>query len=180
MKETWMYDTKPLSAADIIRKLEMSPHPEGGYYRETYRSSGSIGESSLPDNMHGYRSYSTAIYFLLKAGQPSKFHRLRSDEIWHFHLGDPIELVTVESNQQLKRQSIGPDIMQNQSLQLLIPANTWFGAHLQPGAEAKHGFSLVSCTVAPGFDFQDFELATRAQLQSVPGIEAFQTLLPAR
>ena len=141
-------------AESIIRHLNMTPHPEGGYYKETYRS------TSLTVNSEGNsRNQSTAIYFLLENKNKSHFHRIKSDELWFFHQGEPLEILSIE-NGILKRTILGNDFSAGQQAQAMIPANTWFGSRLQQGK----GFSLVSCTVSPGFDFQDFEMAKKENL----------------
>ena len=139
---------------DIIEVLQLQPHPEGGFYAETYRSSA----FTLNKNEEK-RNLSTAIYFLLHDTNKSNFHRIQSDELWFFHQGEPIEIVTIQGG---KANSIilGNNIKQGELPQATIPANTWFGSKLKDGK----GYALVSCTVAPGFDFLDFELAEREKL----------------
>jgi len=139
---------------DIIEELQLQPHPEGGFYAETYRS------SAFTLNQNGEkRNVSTAIYFLLHDAEKSNFHRIQSDELWFFHQGDPIEIVTIQDG---KARSIilGNSIEKGELPQATIPANTWFGSKLKDGK----GYALVSCTVAPGFDFLDFELAEREKM----------------
>ena len=141
-------------AESIIRHLNMTPHPEGGYYKETYRS------TSLTVNSEGNsRNQSTAIYFLLENQNKSHFHRIKSDELWFFHQGEPLEILSIE-NGILKRTILGNDFLAGHQAQAMIPANTWFGSRLQQGKR----FGLVSCTVSPGFDFQDFEMAKKENL----------------
>jgi predicted cupin superfamily sugar epimerase len=143
-----------MEAESIIRHLNMKPHPEGGYYKETYRS------TSLTVNSEGNsRSQSTAIYFLLENQNKSHFHRIKSDELWFFHQGKPLEILSIE-NGILKRTILGNDFLAGQQAQAMIPANTWFGSRLLQGK----GFGLVSCTVSPGFDFHDFEMAKKENL----------------
>ncbi|HYK44551.1 MAG TPA: cupin domain-containing protein [Parafilimonas sp.] len=142
-----------MSAQNIIDKLKLTRHPEGGFYRETYRSDHVIVNDRNED-----RNLSTAIYYLLKDEDRSLFHRIRSDELWFFHAGEPLEIVLIE-REQLTTITLGNNIEQ-QFPQVRIPANTWFAARVK---NAK-GFSLVSCVVSPGFDFADFELAKRADL----------------
>jgi predicted cupin superfamily sugar epimerase len=143
-----------MEAESIIRHLNMKPHPEGGYYNETYRS------TSLTVNSEGNaRNQSTAIYFLLENQNKSHFHRIKSDELWFFHQGEPLEILSIE-NGILKRTILGNDFLAGQQAQAMIPANTWFGSRLLQGK----GFGLVSCTVSPGFDFQDFEMAKKENL----------------
>lgn len=135
----------------------MTPHPEGGFYSETYR----CGES-LRIADQGDRSLGTSIYFLLPRGDVSHFHRLRSDEIWHFHQGDPVTVVMIKPNGSVQKVVVGPVAKGGARPQLLIPKGTWFGAIHEN--EHHHGYTLVGCTVTPGFDFSDFEMATRARL----------------
>ena len=138
-----------MSAQNIIDKLKLIRHPEGGFYKETYRS----GHIIVNDKKEK-RNVSTAIYYLLEDEDRSLFHRIRSDELWFFHLGEPLEIISIEQK-HLTTITLGNDIEQEEFPQLRIPANTWFAAQVK---NAK-GFSLVSCVVSPGFDFADFELA---------------------
>jgi predicted cupin superfamily sugar epimerase len=126
----------------MIEDLGLAPHPEGGYYRETFRSS------------------STAIYFLLPAGEFSAFHRLRaSDEIWHHYLGDPVELQTISPDGVHQVTVLGPDLGRGERPQVIVPAGT-----LQAAAVRGSRFALCGCTVTPAFEFADFELPTRDEL----------------
>jgi predicted cupin superfamily sugar epimerase len=142
------------TAQDLIHQLQLQPHPEGGYYRETYRSALLTTAAS-----GAQRNVSTAIYYLLENDDRSHFHRIQSDELWFFHQGQPLEVLLLE-NGQLTILTLGHDVGQGELPQAVVPAHTWFGARVKAGA----GFSLVSCTVAPGFDFADFELADRTRL----------------
>jgi len=147
-----------LSAKDIISHLELNPHPEGGFYKETYRSDGSIGEKSLPENMKGSRTYATSIYYLLRTQDSSAFHRIKSDEIWHFHGGDPLEIFEIDEDGNLVVTILGSNILDNEKLSYIVVANRWFAARPANSSNTA-GYSLVSCGVAPGFDPQDFEMA---------------------
>ncbi len=149
-----------MTAADWIRDLGLLRHAEGGYYRETYRASLALPAEALPGDCHGGRSASTAIYFLLEAGDISALHRLRADELWHFYAGDPLTLHLLFNDGTYERQSLGPRPEQGQSFQVVIPAGTWFGATV----EAPGAYALTGCTVSPGFDFDDFELGVRSEL----------------
>ncbi len=149
-----------VNAADYIRELDLQPHPEGGYFRETYRSGEKVAGSGLPARYGGERAVSTGIYFLLTGDTFSAFHRLRSDEIWHFYAGDPVRVHLLHGNHQHEEVVVGPQLERGQTFQLVIPAGCWFAARV----EKPDGFTLVGCTVAPGFDFADFELAEREQL----------------
>lgn len=151
----------------VIEKLNMLAHPEGGYYVETYRST----ESVQPSDRRGSRSASTGILFLLGQGDVSHLHRIKSDEMWHFHQGAPFTVFELdETTQTIRLTQLGHNIFKGEQLQYVVKANTWFGAYLtDPTAE----YGLVGCTVAPGFDFADFELANRDHLlQSFPALAA--------
>lgn len=144
----------------LIRRFDLKPHPEGGFYSETYRSSGTIAQACLPDTFHGDRAYATAIYFLLPAGARSCLHRIASDEIWHFYLGEPLLLVELHPDGEVYTVTLGHDIAQGHRLQHVVRAGCWFGAC----PLTEDGYALVGCTVSPGFDFAEFELASRQNL----------------
>jgi len=146
--------------AYIIKKLELKPHPEGGYFRETYRSLGEINKESLNTDYNGKRNYSTCIYFLLTSDTFSAFHKIKQDEIWHFYDGSPIILHTISETGDYKKHTIGRDFSRGEIPQLVVPGNHWFAATVIN----KNDYSLVGCTVSPGFDFSDFELPTRKEL----------------
>jgi predicted cupin superfamily sugar epimerase len=142
-----------------IRTLELTEHPEGGYFRETYRSQEQIGKDALPPRFSGPRTVSTAIYFLLKGGQISRWHRIKSDEIWHFYAGAPLTLHIIEPAGQHEQIRLGPD--ENGGVfQAVVRNGCWFGAI----SDIPDSYSLVGCTVAPGFDFADFEMGNRDEL----------------
>ncbi len=145
---------------DLIKQFNLKPHPEGGYFAEIYKSSELIDSKSLPKRYEGNRSFSTSIYFLIPEGKKSSLHRLKSDEIWHFYLGGPLTLVEIYPDGKVKEVVIGQDIKSGQKLQYVIKAGNWFGAY--PNFESK--FSFIGCTVAPGFEFNDFEMGNRDQL----------------
>ncbi len=151
-----------MTSQELIARFELRPHPEGGFFRETYRSTAVVSASALPGVLSGNRALSTAILFLLPEGTRSRLHRLRSDEIWHFYLGGPLRMVFLREPGGVRWDSVilGHDIGSGQHLQYLVRANTWFGAAPLPGVP----YSLVGCTVAPGFDFEDFELGERGEL----------------
>ncbi len=160
----------PTDAIDIVRQLGLQPHPEGGYFRETYRASESIPAQGLDRRYGGSRAASTAIYYLLEAGQRSALHRLRSDEIFHFYAGDPLRIIEITPDGRLTETLLGADLAAGGIPQHVIPAGAWFGALPAEGGR----FALVGCTVAPGFDFADFELAeTVALLAAFPQHEAW-------
>lgn len=154
-----MSGAKP-TAEQLIRFLDLKPHPEGGYYRETYRCEEFISRACLPQRFHGDRHYSTAIYYLLPAGAVSRLHRIASDEVWHFYLGGPFTVVELKPDGSSDHVVLGADVSSGQRLQHVVTAGTWFGAHPNPGTD----YSLVGCTVAPGFDFADLEIAKRHEL----------------
>jgi len=142
-------------AQKIIKKLQMKPHPEGGFYSETYRSPESASVSWSGESP---RNFSTAIYFLLKAGQFSAWHRLHSDEMWHHYEGGDVKIHVIDpQTRELSTLLLGR-VRRGGRPQVLIPRDVWFCA------EVERRFSLVGCTVTPGFDFADFEMATRADL----------------
>ncbi len=143
-----------------ISKLNLQPHPEGGFYSEVYRSDEIIKSSLLSKRYSGSRSISTSIYFLLNGNQFSAFHKIKSDEIWHFYDGSAIMLYLISDDGKLEIRKLGINIGKNEFPQILIPQNRWFVAE----PIEKDGFSLVGCTVAPSFDFNDFELGKRKDL----------------
>lgn len=144
----------------LIERLELEPHPEGGYFKETYRSEGVIDSGSLPREYLGIRNHSTCIYFMLTSEMFSAFHKIVQDEIWHFYQGSPIQLHTISESGNHESHTIGNDLSKGETPQLVVPGNHWFAAKvINPDS-----YSLVGCTVAPGFDFQDFMLADRENL----------------
>lgn len=145
---------------EIVRRFDMQPHPEGGYYKETYRSGGTIPAESLPAEYNGTRCFGTAIYYLLPAGTRSRLHKLNSDEIMHFYLGDPMVLVQLLPGGQTEVVELGHDIAAGQRLQHVIPRGAWFGGYPKAGGR----FSLIGCTVAPGFEFADLSFESRENL----------------
>jgi predicted cupin superfamily sugar epimerase len=148
------------SARYWIEKLNLVKHPEGGYYREVYRSEEFVHKKNLPDRYSSYRSFSTSIYFLLEKDDFSAFHRLKSDELWHFYEGSAIHLVIIFPGGEFREIVMGRDAKANEVFQAVIPKGCWFAAY--GGGEGS--FSLAGCTVAPGFDFEDLELGTREGL----------------
>jgi len=141
-----------------IETLALSHHPEGGWFAETYHSPESIPVEALPARFHGQRSFCTAIYFLLERGDFSTLHRIKSDEIWHFYAGAPLTVQVISPAGEQREILLGRDPSQGQCLQATVPAGCWFGA------ETRGAFSLVGCTVAPGFDFNDFEMGEQTRL----------------
>lgn len=147
------------SANYWIEKLELQAHPEGGYFKETYRSKDRIHESKLPDRYKSSRVFGTSIYFLLTTENRSNFHRLNSDEIWLFHTGGAAKIHFISPLGEATSKIIGANIEEQQQLQVVIPKHYWFAAEVIDG-----DYILVGCTVAPGFEFEDFELAERTKL----------------
>nr|WP_298794871.1 cupin domain-containing protein [uncultured Allomuricauda sp.] len=144
----------------LISKFSLKPHPEGGYFSETYRSEGQIPASTLPSAYSGNRNFSTAIYFLLTSDTFSAFHRINQDEIWHFYSGSPLKLYLISDKGEYSEQDIGNDFSDGQVPQFAVPGGYWFAAKtINPDS-----FSFVGCTVAPGFDFDDFVLPKRDEL----------------
>jgi predicted cupin superfamily sugar epimerase len=151
---------KQKDAAYWIQKLSLEPHPEGGYYRQTYRSDLSLARESLPPQFTGPRPTATAIYFLLEGENFSAFHRLRSDELWHFYLGGPLVVHVIEPAGRYSKIKVGSDPEAGEVLQAVVKAGCWFASQVREGKS----FALVGCSVSPGFDFDDFELAMREEL----------------
>lgn len=143
-----------------IEKLKLVKHPEGGYYAEVYRSDVQMEVEALPEGYRGSRSLATSIYFLLKGHEFSSFHRIQSDETWHFYEGATIELFVIRKDGVLDRILLGRNPDEGETLQTTILRNQWFAARVTDPA----GYALVGCTVAPGFHFDDFELADRDEL----------------
>jgi uncharacterized protein len=146
-----------------IEQLGLKSHPEGGYFAETYRSAELVGGGALPPRYAGSRPFSTAIYFLLDAGSISALHRIASDEVWHFYTGDPLRVEAIHPEGGLQSFLLGGDDELGCVFQAVVPAGCWFGAALEPPVKPE-GYALVGCTVAPGFDFADFELGDRTDL----------------
>jgi len=149
-----------LNAAQLLQQYNLQPHPEGGWFKETYKCHEYIPASALPKRFGSNRAFSTAIYFLLEQGNFSAFHRIKSDECWHFYAGDPLRVYVLQPNGHLDIIDLGNDIFQGQQFQYIVPANCWFASRPLPGSS----FCFVGCTVAPGFDFADFEMADAASL----------------
>ncbi len=147
-------------AAYWIEKLELEAHPEGGRYRQTYRADLILSKESLPEEFTGARAASTAIYFLLEGEELSALHRLRSDEVWHFYVGSPLVVHVIGRDGDYSEILLGDDAEAGEVLQAVVKAGCWFGSRVKDGC----GFALVGCTVAPGFDFEDFEMAKRDEL----------------
>jgi uncharacterized protein len=148
------------TAKYYIDKLGLVRHPEGGYYTEIYRSAEYYYSDSLPERYNGDRNFSTSIYFLLEGKDVSNFHRLKSDEIWHFLDGSSVKIYLLDRNGKLSEIILGKNLDYGERLQAVIEKGNWFAAEVID----KSSYTLVSCTVAPGFDFNDFELGNREVL----------------
>jgi len=143
-----------------VERLRLEPHPEGGYFRQTYRSDVTIAREALPAGFVGARAASTAIYFLLEGKNFSAFHRLRSDEVWHFYVGAPVSVHLIEPSGKYSSITMGSNPDAGQSFQAVVRAGCWFASHVADW----QSFAVVGCTVAPGFDFEDFDMGKRAEL----------------
>ena len=143
-----------------IEKLKLEAHPEGGYFRQTYRSAVSIAKEALPQGFTGPRALATAIYFLLEGEDFSAFHRLRSDEMWHLYLGGPLVVQVIDQNGGYSEIHLGRELEAGEVLQAVVQAGCWFAARVRD----PKSYALLGCTVSPGFDFDDFELPRRAEL----------------
>jgi predicted cupin superfamily sugar epimerase len=140
---------------DLIAALNLQPHPEGGWYRETYRATETIAPAGLPERFVGPRSVATAIYFLLTSESFSALHRIRSDEQWHFYSGSPLTVHVIHPDGRYAPIKLGQDLALGETFQAVVPHGCWFGATV----DAPGSYALVGCSVAPGFDFADFEMA---------------------
>lgn len=156
-----MLNTSKLSA--LIDNLKLTPHPEGGYFKETYRSTGSIPQNALDKEFTGDRSYSTGIYFLLTSDNFSSLHRIKQDEMWHFYDGGPLLVHVITPEGKYYTINLGRDFENGEVPQAVVPAGCWFGATVKN----ENDYSFVGCTVAPGFDFADFELAKEKELLEI-------------
>lgn len=146
-----------MKAEEYIQYLQLQPHPEGGYYTQSYCSSEVIPVTALPDRFTGDRPFSTAIYYLLTKNDFSAFHKIKSDECWHFYAGDRLYIHVIERNGNYHHVTLGPEICKNEVFQYIVPAESWFAVEPPPGTS----FCLAGCTVAPGFDFRDFQMGNK-------------------
>jgi predicted cupin superfamily sugar epimerase len=149
-----------LNAQYWIDHLKLEPHPEGGFFRQTYRAPLVIQQSALPRSFQGPRNASTAIYFLLSGEDFSALHRLAADEVWHFYAGSTLHVHSIDPKGDHSVIKLGQSPDAGEQFQCVVPANHWFGSCV----ERPNSYALVGCTVAPGFDFADFEIAERAGL----------------
>jgi predicted cupin superfamily sugar epimerase len=149
------------SAKEIQELLKLQPLPvEGGYFAETYRSQLTLSQRSLPSGYSGERALSTAIYYMVTPDTFSAMHRLKGDEVYHFYLGDPAEMLILKPDGTSKTLLMGQDIVSGMRLQHVVPGGAWQGSRLVPGGK----FALLGTTMAPGFDPADFELGSRGEL----------------
>lgn len=149
-----------MTLKEIVSCLDLKPHPEGGFYRELYRSSGSIPHHALPSEFSGPRNFATSIYFLITSASFSAFHRIKQDEVWHFYLGSPLVVHTLNADRVYTKYTVGQNLKAGERPQVVIPAGCWFAASVVN----PDSYSLIGCSVSPGFDFDDFELAKREHL----------------
>lgn len=145
---------------ELVERFQLLPHPEGGYYAETYRSDEEMAQACLPARFRGGRVFATAIYFLLEQGNFSAFHRIQSDECWHFYTGQSLLVHVIHPDGAYKLVKLGSNLLAGEVFQAVVPAGSWFASETAPGGQ----YSFVGCTVAPGFDFADFELAEAGRL----------------
>jgi predicted cupin superfamily sugar epimerase len=143
-----------------VQQLSLKPHPEGGFYKEIYRSSISIDKKSLPLGYKDNRRLATSIYYLLRSGEISHFHRLRSDELWYYHFGSSVRIIIIDQEGHKLTKILGPKIEKAEHMQVVIPAGTIFGAEIID----TDSFGLFGCLVAPGFEFDDFEMYSKDDL----------------
>ncbi len=149
-----------MTAQEIIKKFDLTEHPEGGFYKETYRSNGVIKNVNLAGVFTGDRNYSTCIYFLLTSEKFSAFHKINQDEIWHFYQGTVLKLHMISPKGDYSFVLIGNDLENNEQPQFIVPAGYWFAAEVLE----DNAYAFTGCTVAPGFDFNDFVLPKRIEL----------------
>ena len=145
--------SEDLSVNELIKHLDLDPHPAGGlYFRQTYKSLGVIPERVLPKNYNGDRNYNTLIYSLLPEGVKLKFHKLYSDETLHFYMGGPMTIVQISPTGEVEQIILGQDLIKGYQLQHVIPAGYWFGIYSLKGSK----YSLYGASVSPGFEYDDF------------------------
>ena len=150
-----------ITADEIINFFQMKPLPdEGGYYVETYRAKGKITKANLPSEYIGWRHFSTAILYLLTPDTFSRLHRVKSDEVFHFYLGDSVTMLQLHPDGTSKIIVLGQDILNGQCVQAVVPAGIWQGCFLNQGGK----FALLGCTVSPGFEFADYESGRQNEL----------------
>ena len=148
-----------MKAKQFVDKFEMQKHPEGGYFKETYRAEEWVQQAHLPERFTGDRSFCTAIYFLLEGTQFSAFHRIKSDELWHFYYGTALHIYVIAPDGKFELIKLGSDVIQGEVFQAVVKAGCWFASASALQMPETDSFSFVGCTVSPGFNFADFELA---------------------
>jgi predicted cupin superfamily sugar epimerase len=148
---------------NLVSKLGLIPHPEGGYYKETFQSEEQISDHELSVNFEGRRKLYTSIYFLLTSDDVSHFHRLKSDELWYYHGGSSLSIHVIEESGEYKEIKLGMNLDAGEVPQVLVKKNSIFGSSVSE----KDTCSLVGCMVSPGFEFQDFEMFTQEELMKV-------------
>lgn len=153
------------NAAYFIEKLELTKHPEGGWFKEVYRSEETISKNALDSRFPSERNISTSIFFLLEKDEFSAFHKIKSDEIWHFHVGNSLKLYMISPEGELIIKKLGLDLDNDEYPQVVVPHGYYFAA------KTEGEFTLCACTVAPGFDFHDFEM---------PAGDALTKMFPAQ
>ena len=153
-----------LAAADIIRLFDLKPLPvEGGYFRETYTGHLQLPASVLPSSIRSERPVKSVILYLLTAETQSRLHRLESDEVWHFYLGDGVDLHVFGTDVDYTRIELGHDLLDGQTVQAVVPAHSWFGARLQSGGS----WALMACSLAPAYSDDDFSLPDDAEFDDL-------------
>ncbi len=150
-----------MTADYFIKHLQLQPHPEGGFFKEMYRSPGIISSRCLPKKFNGDRNYSTAIYFLLQRNDFSAFHKILSDECWHFYEGSTLLIHVIDKDGNYSCVKLGRKLHEGEVFQFVVPANCWFAS--EPSLKSE--FALAGCTVSPGFDFADFEMGNQKHLE---------------
>jgi predicted cupin superfamily sugar epimerase len=143
-----------------IQHFGLMPHPEGGFYRETYRSAFEIENKNLTFGYSGDRRLSTSIYYLLRSGEKSKLHRLRSDELWYFHYGSTVKIILIDKEGNKRTRMLGVHAEKAEKMQILVPAGNIFAAEVVE----KESYCLMGCMVSPGFEFEDFEMFSQDDL----------------
>jgi uncharacterized protein len=155
-----------MTADEIKQLLGLVPHPrEGGWFVQTWRSEEVIPHSALPERYPSARHAGTCIYYLLEPDTFSEMHRLASDEIFHFYLGDPVEMLQIAPDGSSKRVLLGPDLAVGQHVQLVVPKNVWQGSRLVKGGL----LALLGCSVSPGFEYADYETGSQEALLEMAG-----------
>lgn len=150
-----------MTAQQLVQHLQLAPHPEGGFYKEVYRSPGRLAQAALSSSFGGDRNFSTSIYYLLQAGDYSAFHRIKSDEGWHFYTGGTLLIHCLSKQNGYACLRLGSNLTEGEQFQHVVPAGVWFASEPAPGTD----FALTGCTVSPGFDFRDFEMAKKEELE---------------